>query len=180
MFNSPFQFTKLNHGTKAICDTVSIVQHNYCFRGKNNKRYIVHVEEYQYSVFVINFFLADHRNHPDRFNKRTGLRECSRVIATIGHIIIALFKDNPFCSFAFMGANLPGESIQNTKRFRLYSKVVGALISVVEFEHHNSIANSAYLLLNRHHKEPDLLNKVLRVFNTAYDEETFVLSARAV
>lgn len=175
MFDSPFVFKKINHVTKLMNDAESVVTHNYCFRGKLNKRYIVQVEEYRFHVFVIKFFLADHRNDHDRYNKATRLYECSRVIATICQIMKSIFQGNPFCSFGFVGSNLPDESVQNTKRFRLYSKVVGLIISVVEFEHHQSINDSAYLLLNRHHKDPDLIDKILGVFTTIYGDDIFAI-----
>jgi len=171
MFASAFPFSKINHCPPRKSGEYNVVEHVYNFRGKTNKRYIVIVEEYNYFVFVVKFYLQERKVHPDKFTKLTNLNECSRVLTTIGQIIRELYQKNPYASFGFIGTNLPNESKNNTKRFRLYSRVVEQVISPVLFEHRSSLANSAFLLLNRDNHEADLLKKIEIMFETIYQIE---------
>ena len=176
MFLSSFQFNKINSIKKSIGD-YKFIEHNYSFRGKSNKRYLVIVEEYQYSIFIVKFCLQERKIYSDRFNHLTKLNECSRVFTTIGEIIKKIHNDNPFASFGFIGSNLPGENKINTKRFRIYRKIVTQVISPVHFEHRESPNNSAYLLLNRDSNYPDLFEKAIEMFQNIYLEITNPLTS---
>lgn len=167
MFISSYVFSKLNFVTKKIGDDV-LIEHTYSFRGKTGKRYIAIVEEYDYSIHIVKFCLQERKIYSDRFNQLTNLNECSRVLTTIGEMMKEIHKKNPFASFGFIGSNLPDEEKNNTKRFKLYSRVVSQLISPVAFEHKNSQKHSAYLLLNRNNQEVDLLNKITVMFERIY------------
>jgi hypothetical protein len=167
MFISFYVFSKLNFVTKKIGDDV-LIEHTYAFRGKTGKRYIVTVEQYDYSIHIIKFCLQERKIYSDRFNQLTHLNECSRVLTTIGEIMKHVLKKNPFASFGFVGTNLPVEEKNNTKRFKLYRRVVSQIISPVAFEHKYSQRHSAYLLLNRNNQEIDLLNKVTVMFERIY------------
>jgi len=159
MFTDFFPFTKINHQRRNREDH-SYVEHNYTFKGKMGKRYVVIAEQYNYALFAIKFCLCEHKFYPDRFNRLTNFNECSRVITTVGQIIKEVSEVNPIASFVFMGSELPGEEKTNTKRFKLYERIIGNIVSPVKFEHFTSKSKSAYLLLNRNNPEPDLLNKV--------------------
>jgi hypothetical protein len=167
MFDSPFNYEKINHQKKEIGDAFYI-EHVYSFRNKQNKRYLVFIEQYDYNVHVVKFCLHERKNYTDRFNILSKRFECSRVLATIGVIMRELVKINPYASFGFIGSPLPNEELRNTKRFRLYSLVVEQLISPVIFEHRKSILNSGYLMLNRDNNEKNLLIKVEDMFNEFY------------
>jgi hypothetical protein len=167
MFVTGYLFSKVNFTSKKIDDDI-LIEHVYAFRGKTSKRYVVIVEEYQYFVFIVKFCLQERKKYSDRFIQLTGLNECSRVLTTIGHIIKEIYNENHYASFGFIGSNLPDEEKENTKRFRLYSKVVSQLIAPVTFEHRLSLKNSAYLLINRDSNEPDLLNKINAMFDRIY------------
>lgn len=168
MFTSHYQFSKLNHSSPKKIGNYTIIEHVYSFRGKTNKRYIVIVEEYNHFVFIVKFCLQERKIHPDRFNRLTNLNECSRVLTTIGNIIKDVYTKNPYASFGFIGSNLPEEKKENTKRFKLYSRVVSQVISPVAFEHRQTIKHSAYLLINRDNHESDLLNKIDTMFQEIY------------
>jgi len=167
MFATAYPFSKLNFTSKKIGDDI-LIEHIYTFRGKTKKRYIVIVEEYHYFVHIVKFCLQERKIYSNRFNHLTHLNECSRVLTTIGHIMRDVYKKNPYASFGFIGSNLLNEAKENTKRFRLYSKVVSQVISPVAFEHRLSLKHSAYLLINRDNHEEDLLNKINLMFDRIY------------
>jgi hypothetical protein len=165
--SSAFKFSKINHCTKNV-GTDAYVEHVFSFRGHTNKRYLVFVEEYDYYVYVIKFCLQERKYHTDRFNVLTNLYECSRVLTTIGVIIKDIFLKNPYASFGFIGSNLAQEAKSNTKRFRLYSRVISELISPIHFEHKFSLKHSAYLMVNRDNLEQNLQVKIELLFNRIY------------
>lgn len=134
--------------------------HNYSFKGKSKKRYIVLAEQYDLSVFAVKFYLQEHKFCEHKYRRLSHLNECSRVITTVGNIIKEIISKEPFASFVFIGANSFNESKTETKRFKLYSKVIANLVSPVLFEHHFSIKLSSYFMINRHMDEPDLLKKI--------------------
>lgn len=168
MFISSFPFSKLNYSSPKEIGQYHLIEHIYAFRGKNNKRYIVVVEEYNYFIYIVKFFLQERKNYIDRFNHLTNLNECSRVLTTIGMIMKEIYSKNPFASFGFIGSHLPNERKENTKRFRLYSRVVRQLISPIAFEHRTALNHSAYLLINKDNQETDLLDKINTMFDSIY------------
>ncbi|MCO5238889.1 MAG: hypothetical protein M9904_02430 [Chitinophagaceae bacterium] len=168
MFSSSYPFYKINHTKPGGAGTDKLIQHNYAFTGKSKKRYIVVVEEYNYFVFIVKFCLQERKCYSDKYNHLSGLNECSRVLTTVGQIMKEIYSKNPYASFGFIGSDLPGEGKENTKRFRLYAKVVEQVISPVNFEHKTSVKHSAYLLINRDNNEPDLMNKMQAMFDRIY------------
>jgi len=170
MFLSPFQHRKINH-QKRVVSGETLIEHNYSFRGseKNgNKRYVVIAEEYSYFVFIVKFYLQEHKSCEHKFNRLTGLNECSRVLATVSVILRELLQQNPYCSFGFVGSNSIGEEKNNTKRFKLYSRVISNFVSPVLFEHRFIRSKSAYIVLNRNNQEENLLDKIQEQFNRLY------------
>jgi hypothetical protein len=168
MFLSSYPFQKINHTPPKLIGQDKLIEHVYSFRGKTNKRYIAIVEEYDYYVFIVKFCLQERKYHPDRFNLLTNLNECSRVITTIVLIMKDVYTKNPYASFGFVGSNLPNEDKENTKRFRLYERVVRQIISPVAFEHRQSAKHSSYLLLNKDNPEHNLLSKIDKMFERIY------------
>ncbi|MFZ4056986.1 MAG: hypothetical protein ACOYKE_02555 [Ferruginibacter sp.] len=166
--SSGYSFSKINFSKKTI-GVDNYVEHNYSFRGKTGKRYIVIVEEYSYFIFIVKFCLQERKNYPDRFNQLSNFNECSRVLTTIGLIMKGILSKNPYASFGFLGSNLPDENKENTKRFRLYTKVITQVISPVLFEHRTWLKHSAYILLNKDNHEDDLMNKITLMFERIYN-----------
>jgi hypothetical protein len=165
--NSAFKFSKINHCTKNVgVDTY--IEYVYSFRGLTNKRYLVFVEQYDYFVYVIKFCLQERKYHPDRFNVLSKLFECNRVLTTVGMIIKDFFRLNTYASFGFIGSNLPNEAKANTKRFKLYSRIISELITPLHFEHKFSLKHSAYLMVNRDNAEENLQSKIESLFNRIY------------
>lgn len=167
MFIQGFDFVKINsqvRHSKGVSFPFSFKEHNFSFRDKTGKRYVVIVEEFEYYVFAVKFCLQDHKNYSDKFNRLTKLNQCSRILTTMGNIMKNIYANNPYASFGFKGSPSLGESENNTKRFKLYSNVIEQLISPVDFEHRSITSISAYLMLNRQNPETDLLNKIEIMF----------------
>ena len=169
MFDSPFTYKKLNYQKRQLGED-SYIEHVYVFRGKDKKRYIAFVEQYNFNVFAVKFCAHERKNYTDRFNILSRRFECNRILSTIGAIMRETIANNPYTSFCFIGSTLPEESKNNTKRFRLYSKVVEQLISPVLFEHRKSPDNSTYLMLNKDNmaQQQDLLIQIETMFNHLY------------
>ena len=97
--------------------------------------------------------------------------EARRIIYTCMNIMFLLYKENPRASFGFIGANCENESQENTKRYRVYNKIVATQVSENIFKHVENIGKSAYMLINRDElKEyPDLVEEIERTFQELYD-----------
>lgn len=82
-----------------------------------------------------------------------------------------ILKINPYASFGFIGSNCDGESVENTKRYRFYSRIVATKIDNLRFLHIENVEKSAYLLVNRREldRTPDLMDKIEEEFSDLYD-----------
>lgn len=168
MFDQSFEFRHIN--SQETLQPYHHISHNYAFRGKSGKRYIAIAEQHDHSIFCVKFCLAEHKRRPDRFNILSNLNECSRVITTISHIITHdLLKKDEFATFVFIGSNSPNEQINNTKRFRLYEKIITAKVSPVRFEHRILEEYSAYVIVNRDSSNPDILHLIVEKIKTVFD-----------
>jgi hypothetical protein len=87
------------------------------------------------------------------------------------NIMFLLYKENPRTSFGFIGANCENESQENTKRYRVYNKIVATQVSENIFKHVENMGKSAYMLINRDElKEyPNLVEEIERTFQELYD-----------
>ena len=87
------------------------------------------------------------------------------------NIMFLLYKENPRASIGFIGANCENESQENTKRYRVYNKIVATQVSENIFKHVENMGKSAYMLINRDElKEyPDLVEEIERTFQELYD-----------
>jgi hypothetical protein len=138
----------------------------YTFNCKLNFQYIVNVEKYDCNVYIVKFYLKNHRHSKDKYRLLTGNRDAPRIIRTCINIMIDIYKINPYASFGFIGANSLNEAEANSKRFRVYRRAMENLFTPLKFSHHVYIEQSAYIMLNRNNKgEPELLEKIEKMFN---------------
>lgn len=170
MFTNSFPYRYINHHPSKA-NGIPTICHNYSFKGKNNKRYIVIAEQFNYEVYAVKFYLQEHKYCEHKFSRLSKQNECTRVLATVGAIMREIHNKYPYASFAFVGSPLEGEAQKNTKRFKLYSKVVANFVSPISFEHKTSRNHSAYLMLNRNNQEPQLLPKIENMFRPIYEYE---------
>lgn len=174
MFSSNEGYAFTNKGSrKEQNGAVSFVKHIYTFTSKkSNQTYIIEVDEFQeFLLFAIKFYLKAHRHSDFKFNHCTNLQEAPSCISTCINVMLALHDKNPYHSFAFIGAASANEPKHNTKRFRLYKKVMGAVFSPVHFKHFQHFASSTYLMLNKLNMTSDiaLREKIESFFLAHYD-----------
>lgn len=130
---------------------VSIITYNF----KTPKyMYLVEVEKFKNNTFVIKYFLKKHKKHKLKYNMLSKEFKARPIVMTIINILIEILAKNKDCSFAFIGANTidsksrEEESKINTKRFRVYRRLVENKIGPQTFTHFQSVEGSSYLLVN--------------------------------
>ncbi len=173
MFDKYYSYRSCGN-RQANPDDLFLKDHLFSFNCRHNHQYIVHVEEYDFQLFILKFHLKNHSDSPKKYQIESKLFDMPRVLKTCLNITIdEFYKKNQKASFGFVGAYSDGESPENTKRFRVYQKIMGNLFSPLAFEHHKYLKNSAYLLINKLAKqhEPQLLNGIENLFGQVYHFE---------
>lgn len=101
----------------------------------------------------------------------TGLGEPRRIINTCVAIMLKIAKDDPRSSFGFIGANMEGEAISNTKRFRIYKILMLTYFSDSFFQHKVNCEKSAYLLIRKSElaRIPSLMEDIENFFTDEYE-----------
>ncbi len=117
------------------------------------------------------FYLKKHEQSERKYQLLSGLNDAIRVIGTSVEAMIWLYKKDNLSSFGFIGANSEGEEVANTKRFKLYVRIMLNLFSPNLFEHKEYDKNSAYLLLNKENSEEydNLQEAIEEMFVKYYD-----------
>jgi hypothetical protein len=122
-------------------------------------------------MYAVKFYQKNHRLSPKKYQILSNTFEARRIIYTCMNIMFLLYKKNPRASFGFIGANCENESQENTKRYRVYNKIVATQVSENIFKHVENMEKSAYMLINRDElKEyPNLVEEIERTFQELYD-----------
>lgn len=122
----------------------------YTFKSpKSHQWYWVWVEVYDSNFYAIKFHLKAHRHSDNKYNLLTGFNEVRPVINTCIAIMLEIYKGNPHASFGFIGANMQNESIVNTKRFRVYRRLMATYFNENSFEHFFNIKKSTYIMISK-------------------------------
>lgn len=143
----------------------------YHFRSpRTNQWYIVQIEEYPSCFYGIKFYLKADRHNPHKFNRLSGLNEPRPVINTCIAILMELSKQSPNSSFGFIGANIIGEAENETKRFRVYRRILTTYFSEEQFLHYQIVEKSAYALVRKTTIEtnPNIIHDISKYFSTNY------------
>lgn len=144
----------------------------YRFKSTKSKlTYLVRVERYEHNMYAVKFYQKNHRLSPKKYQILSHTFEARRIIYTCMNVMFSIFRENPRASFGFIGANCENESEANTKRYRVYNKIVATQISEEKFKHVENINKSAYMLINREElKEyPNLVEIIEKTFQELYD-----------
>lgn len=144
----------------------------YSFKStKSNFTYWVWVELYDYNVYAIKFHLKNHRHSERKYNILSSTFEPRRIIHTCINIMLDIYHQDDHASFGFIGSNLDEEGIDNTKRFRFYSKIMATNFSDKYFLHTELKDKSAYLMVNKIELEnnPNLINDIQDAFTEQYE-----------
>ena len=101
----------------------------------------------------------------------TGLNEARPVIHTCIAIMQEISEKDQRASFGFVGSNMKGETVDYTKRFKIYSRMMVTYFSEEVFEHFMLVSKSAYLLIRKSELaiHPDLLHDLNTGFKRLYD-----------
>lgn len=122
----------------------------YSFKStKSNEWYWVWVECYDLHMYAVKFHLKRHRNSPHKYSLLTGTGEPRRIINTCVAIMLEIAQKDPRSSFGFIGSNIMGEDICNTKRYRVYKTLMLTYFSDTYFTHKANDEKSAYLLIRK-------------------------------
>ena len=78
----------------------------------------------------------------------------------------------PHYPYTFLGANLLGESDHETKRFRVYRRVLTTYFSEEHFRHYQIVEKSAYALVRRHvvNNNPEIIKEISTYFPDNYTD----------
>lgn len=101
----------------------------------------------------------------------TGTGEPRRIINTCVAIMLEIAKEDSQSSFGFIGSNMVGEDIANTKRYRVYKILMLTYFSDVYFQHKENDGRSAYLLIRKTElaNNPYLVDDIEIFFTEEYD-----------
>jgi hypothetical protein len=153
VFNTSYKFSLIgadkNNPLKPelVCKTI------YKFSTEKGNAYLVEVYEHGQKVFIIKFYLREHKNQPTKFHALTNLREWGGVLRTVVDICIHTHSTNENASFAFIGVPKLDEQSEphksNNQRFRGYKRMTETFMGTATFNHIESEEANAYLLLNK-------------------------------
>jgi hypothetical protein len=121
-------------------------------------------------MYAVKFHLKADRNSKYKYNRLTGLNEARPVINTCIAIMLEIKKSNLKASFGFIGSNLITESENETKRFRVYKKIMATYFSYTNFEHIEIKEKSVYMMICRTEldKDENLIRKIENFFSDNY------------
>jgi hypothetical protein len=183
VFNTshPFQkvSSKIDHSKPHL---VSVTL--YRFDTDNGNRYLVEVHEHKKKVFVVKFFLKNHKNYNDKFHILTDLWEWGGVLRTVVDICIKIHQDVPDASFAFIG--VPKKSVvtnkteptnkPNNQRFRVYKKLTETFMGTLTFNHVESEQSNCYLLVNKSNTDHlSLTEEIIQMMANHYQDYGLLL-----
>ena len=160
----PFTFLMRSTENDVLCRL-------YHFRStKTNQWYIVRVEEYPNHFYGIKFYLKADAHNPHKYNRLTGLNEARPVIKTCIAILLTIAETDKRASFGFIGANMIGEGNEETKRFRVYRRIITSYFSQEQFAHYQITEQSAYAMVRKTEleKNPQLMEQISVYFSDNY------------
>lgn len=167
MFDQSYLFNYRNNRKPHANDYFQKL-HIYTFKSKSNHRYIVNVEEYDYHVMIIKFYLKAHSLSSKKYQYLTNLNDAPRLIRTCTNIMLDILSKNPYSSFGFVAAQSLEEVENNSKRFNVYRILMSSWFSPERFFHKEYKEQNAYLMLNKNYGEADMLLKVEAFFKEIY------------
>lgn len=123
----------------------------YTFTSTRTKQgYMVWVEVYDSHFYAVKFHLRRDKNNKNRYSVMSGLGEARPVINTCVRIMSEIAGADELSSFGFIGAGMVGEkNTNNTKRFKVYRRLMATYFSEEFFLHLSYVEKSAYVLLRR-------------------------------
>jgi len=151
MFNSGYPFQKM--AIKKIQTDCHLKEHTYKFKNRYGSAYTVKVDEFCHTLFIIKFFLSNHKSYPHKFSYQLDTYDAPRVIRTSVDILLEIWQKEPDASFGFIGApsiekDGTFEDKIKTQRYRIYERLVANFFGEQHFSHAFNDQKSSYLLIN--------------------------------
>lgn len=155
--------------------------HIYTFKSKHNIKYIVNVEEYEHSVYILKFHTKNASYSAKKYTMLTNKYDSRKIISTCINIGLEIYKENKLASFGFIGSPTIKEikrnkKLENTKRFKVYSNFATFFFSPDNFNHLTNKSFSSYLLINKNKLNDisDFSSIIISMFTEIYeDPESF-------
>lgn len=181
IFSNCFEYkfiTKIN-----VDQNLNVPELFYTFKSfKSGKTYHVHVEIHPNHFYGVKYHLKEHKNNPNKYNIQTNLYEARQILFTCIRIMLDV-NDKDICSsFGFIGSNTilsmgaegdfekTDEPKSNTKRFRVYRRLMMTFFDERTFEHFDNEEYSAYMLVRQSElaTNPNLITEISKYFSDQY------------
>lgn len=137
-------------------------------------KYMIHLEEYIRSTFIIKFYPVRFKKYPNKYNLLSGDNVMPGVVSTALRIFANQLAKCPEASLGFIAsASMFGrvkEDQANNQRFRIYRQVMQNLFGTATFAHFSDEANSAYLMVNRSNSMGEYINEMQTAFIRLYPD----------
>ncbi|NVJ45624.1 MAG: hypothetical protein HWE07_00810 [Cytophagia bacterium] len=143
----PYEFTHTGKRKEG-----QFIRYQFSFKTKYNRTYIVYADEFDSEMFIVKFFLKNHRHSKNRFRLMANDFDAKRVLDTCVSIAGFILNLSPQASFGFIGEPRIGESKFRTKRFLVYLLYAARHYNPIDWEHYADESISAYFLLNTQNK----------------------------
>lgn len=131
-------------------DDVLLMVSYYRFRSeKSNLFYIVRVEKYKEHVYGVKFFLKQMLDSPKKYSHLTNTFEPRTIVYSVFRLMLDIYQKDNQASFMFIGNPDEDGNKENTRRYKLYCKLVSSKISDRYFKHLRTDKYSLYILANR-------------------------------
>jgi hypothetical protein len=153
-------------------EDVFVLKSLYSFKSLKSKQcYWVWVEKYPYNMYAVKFHLKADKYSKLKYNRLTGYNEARMVINTCIAVMLGIYNSNHKASFGFIGSCLPDENEYETKRFRVYKKIMATYFSSNHFQHVELKEKSAYMLICKTElrKNLDLIKLISEFFSDNYE-----------
>ena len=132
--------------TDNVLDYVSY----YRFKSEKSKLfYIIRVEAYRNHVYGVKFFLKSMLNSPKKYSHLTNTFEPRTIVYSVFNLMLEILKKDSLATFMFIGNPDENGTHNNTRRYRLYCRLVSNKISDKYFKHIRTPKYSLYILANR-------------------------------
>jgi len=169
MFDTVYPFRKTNKESGEMGSTI----HRFVFRTPKRRCIIFEGHFFEAEqLAVVKFYDKAHSLSANRFSLMNHSHEAAQIIRTAVEIVLRLYADNPFLSFAFMGASDTSSNFE-TRRFRIYRAMLYRLFTEQAFQHLQNPQNSLYIMLNRVYCESnkDAQANIFKILASIYPEE---------
>ena len=171
----PFRYIKKRPPTRG---GLLLCTHTYRFKTRLNRVYLVDVEQYKYDIFIVKFYLKNHKESKQRYNlttKNTNSQgdahyDCDgwRVLTTCLRIMLEMQEQYPNMSGGFIGANRLDELKSDTTRYRVWRQAALTFFSPEKYMHYGNPEASAYFIAYKDSPVPNLVDRASEMFEEIY------------